>query len=99
MIELFDRDNLTDDSLLRLSNLHAARLLELDAAFGATKLRWLGGEKLLALGKKMADIKGIALVSPPAELQGQLPLYQQEGLSWLQFLREYELKCVVIRAY
>lgn len=91
LIELYDTDALGDDDRLRLSKLDVTRLLELEAAMGATQLRWFGGEKLLSIAKKLAAFQGITLVEPPSQFLGQLRPYQQEGLSWLQFLREYEL--------
>lgn len=95
LIELYDDNGLTDNKTLQFSKLQATRLQELEAAMGATQLRWLGGEKLRALGKKLLDFKGITSVQPPAEFQGELRPYQQEGLSWLQFLCEYELSGIL----
>lgn len=71
---------------LRLPVMDAARLAELEAA---AQLRWLGGERLRALGRKLQDFKGIRQVDPPDGLRATLRPYQQAGLSWLQFLREY----------
>jgi len=72
---------------LRLPAMDAARLAELEAA---AQLRWVGGERLLELGRKLASFGGIAPVAPPSGLQASLRPYQLAGLSWLQFLREYE---------
>ena len=90
LIELYDSDSLTDEQRLRLSNLQALRLLELEAAMDSAQLRWFGGERLRRQAAKIADFKGIVPVKAPPEFQGELRPYQQEGLSWLQFLREYE---------
>lgn len=90
LIELYDGNSLTEDDLLRLSKLHAARLLELEAATGAAKLRWYGGEKLKTLAEKLTQFKKIEEVAIPKEFKGELRPYQAEGLNWLQFLREYE---------
>lgn len=73
---------------LRLPLLDAARLAELESALQA---RWIGAEKLLALGQRLRDFGGIAEVAPPAGLHAEMRPYQVQGLSWLQFLREYEL--------
>jgi SNF2 family DNA or RNA helicase len=91
LIELYDHDSLTDEKMLRLSKLHAARLLELEAALGAVQLRWFGGETIRKLGAKLTHFKGIEIAKVPQQFKGELRPYQQEGLSWLQFLREYEL--------
>jgi SNF2 family DNA or RNA helicase len=90
LVELYDSESLVDGNFLRLSKLHAARLLELEAAMGAAQLRWFGGEKLRQLAKKITQFSGIKSVQIPKQFQGQLRPYQQEGLNWLQFLREYE---------
>jgi SNF2 family DNA or RNA helicase len=91
LIELYDSDHLNEEKYLQLSKLHAARLIELEAAMGAAKLRWFGGKHIRQLGEKLANFKGIEPVSVPNEFQGTLRHYQQDGLNWLQFLREYEL--------
>lgn len=90
LIELYDGNSLSEDDLLRLSKLHAARLLELEATTGAAKLRWFGGEKLKTLAEKLTQFKKIEDVAIPKEFNGELRPYQAEGVNWLQFLREYE---------
>jgi hypothetical protein len=71
---------------IRLPCLDAARLAELDAS---AQLRWLGGERLRAVGAKLRSFDGIAPVAAPAGLQAQLRDYQSAGLAWMQFLRAY----------
>ena len=71
---------------LQLPVADAARLAELEKA---AQLRWLGGERLRELGRKLQDFDGIRPAPPPQGLQAQLRAYQQAGLSWMQFLREY----------
>jgi SNF2 family DNA or RNA helicase len=51
----------------------------------------MGGDTLRALNEKLRDFRSIRPVPPPAGLQASLRGYQQEGLNWLQFLREYNL--------
>lgn len=94
-IELYDVNSLGDDEKLRLSKLQAMRLIELENAMGAAKLRWVGGERLRKMGEKLANFTGIETVQPSPEFQGKLRPYQLEGLSWLQFLREYELSGIL----
>jgi len=91
LIELYLKDALTDGEL-RLPMLDAARLLELEDALA---LRWMGGDRLRELGQKLRDFEGIELAEPPAGLKAELRPYQQQGLSWLQFLRDYELNGVL----
>ena len=76
-----------DGALLRLPLMDAARLAELEEA---AQLRWVGGERLRALGRKLRDFTSIAQSPLPAGLQAQLRPYQHAGLSWMQFLREYQ---------
>ena len=77
---------------VRLSPLDAARLAEMDRVLD---LRWLGGERMRELGARLARFDGVAPVSPPADFYATLRPYQQEGLAWLQFLREYELSGIL----
>lgn len=86
LVELYRRD--PNAEALTLSRLDAGRLIDLDAALD---LRWMGGERLIALGRRLRDFQGIRPVIPPAGLDATLRPYQQQGLNWLQFLREYEL--------
>ncbi|WP_245872874.1 SNF2-related protein [Deinococcus planocerae] len=73
---------------LKLPLLDAARLAALDEALQA---RWLGAERLLDLGRRLRSFRGVADVEPPEGLRAELRPYQRQGLSWLQFLREYDL--------
>ncbi|MEF2278589.1 DEAD/DEAH box helicase [Deinococcus sp. YIM 134068] len=73
---------------LKLPLLDAARLAMLDEALQA---RWLGAERLLELGRRLRSFRGVVDVVPPAGLHAELRPYQRQGLSWLQFLREYDL--------
>ena len=82
--ELYFSDRIGE--ALRLPVMDAARLAELDEV---AQLRWMGGERLRELGRKLEDFKGIRQVDSPAGLQATLRPYQQTGLSWMQFLREY----------
>lgn len=95
LIELYDTKSLDNGNFLHLSKLQAARLLELEAAMGATKLRWIGGDKLLKMAEKLSQFTQIEPVSIPKEFQGELRGYQHDGLNWMQFLREYELSGIL----
>lgn len=90
LVELFDTE-LDEQDGLQLSRRKAALLLEIQQALGAAKLRWFGGEKLRAFGEKLASFKQIQPVTVPGEFQANLREYQQEGVNWLQFLREYQM--------
>jgi hypothetical protein len=71
-----------------LPSLDAARLAELAAG---VQLRWMGGERLRALGQRLAGFGGVQAVAPPCALQATLRSYQLDGLAWMQFLREFGL--------
>jgi len=73
---------------LRLPRLDALRLADLDDSI---TLKWQGGEALRALGRKLAGFTAIAPVTAPANFGAHLRPYQEQGLAWLQFLREYGL--------
>ncbi|MGE8303654.1 MAG: SNF2-related protein [Pseudomonas kermanshahensis] len=68
---------------LRLDRADAARLNELDHL----PLHWEGGAHVRDLGKRLRDARDLQ-VEPPAQLNAALRPYQQQGLNWLQALRE-----------
>ncbi len=96
LYELYMRDGASESSdstqRMRLSTHDAARLAEIDAAL---QLRWVGGERLLEMGKRLARFDGIAPVTIPKNFNATLRPYQLEGVAWLQFLREYQLAGVL----
>ncbi|MBK5930073.1 DEAD/DEAH box helicase [Halochromatium salexigens] len=90
LIELYDpMARLQGDGRMRLSRLQATELAELEQQ--APNLSWRGGEQARAWGRRLREFERIEPVAPPAELQAELRPYQQEGLNWLQFLRDFEL--------
>jgi superfamily II DNA or RNA helicase len=91
LFELFEMGAIGEDGSLKLNPMQAADLADLAAAAEAINLRWLGDERLLELGKRLRDVGQVKPVEPPSGFHGLLRLYQKEGLSWLQFLREVEL--------
>jgi hypothetical protein len=84
--ELYFSDRIGD--ALLMPALDMARLAELEAG---AQWRWMGGEHLLALGRKLNAFDGVQPVAAPAGLSAHLRAYQAEGLAWMQFLREYGL--------
>ena len=91
LFELYQVDALNADERLRLSRIQLARLAELDELAGQTPMHWLGSSELRDLAERLRGIDGIPAVAAPAGLKTTLRDYQQHGLAWLQFLREYEL--------
>ncbi|EKD91682.1 MAG: hypothetical protein ACD_29C00448G0001, partial [uncultured bacterium] len=94
LVELFD-STLTDHATLRLSKYQAELLHELEKGLDASKHRWFGGEKLRTLGKKISEFRSIQSIKTPAIFKATLRPYQQAGLNWLQFLREYQLNGIL----
>jgi superfamily II DNA or RNA helicase len=88
LVELYHPGSLSAAGKLEIS---AGEGLGLAAIEAATRLRWLGGERLKALAERLSHFAGIDKIKPPAALQTELRPYQREGLDWLQFLRAYEL--------
>ncbi|WP_252178307.1 DEAD/DEAH box helicase [Endozoicomonas sp. 4G] len=89
MLELFGDRPLND---YRLQTHHAEIWEELH---NGLDLPWSGGEKLLQLSKKLKQFKKLKKVKAAKQLNAELRPYQQQGLSWLQFLREYGLNGIL----
>ncbi len=87
LVELYDQPLKNDGSMDVSIDLVTA----LSGIESATKMRWLGGTRLRALIERLKNFEGINEIAPPAGLIGTLRPYQREGLSWLQFLRDYDL--------
>ncbi|MEI8195111.1 MAG: DEAD/DEAH box helicase, partial [Phycisphaerae bacterium] len=84
LVELFAGVPLIDGKI-RMPKLAAAGIADL----GVSDWHWRGSPEIRALAGKLRDFSGIARVDPPAGLKATLRGYQQEGLNWLGFLREY----------
>lgn len=76
-----------DDERPRLSRHHAAALAGLEDQ----TTQWIGGEELRRLGQRLRDFSGISGNTLRRRAFWTLRPYQQHGLNWLQFLREYGL--------
>ena len=88
LVELYHPGSLSAAGKIEIS---AGEAVGLAAVEAATRLRWLGGERLKALAERLSHFSGIDKIQPPAGLLTELRPYQREGLDWLQFLRGYEL--------
>jgi len=89
LIELFNSSTLGKDGSLKLSRFNAAALADLEEQNqGLFSIN--GGKELRELGQKLKNFTGIEDVTLPVNLQAELRHYQQQGLNWLQFLREYK---------
>lgn len=86
--EIFDSASMNENGSLTLSRFNAALLADIDSGnYGVFSIS--GGKQLLETGKKLKNFKGIADIAAPKGLDASLRDYQQQGLNWLQFLREY----------
>jgi superfamily II DNA or RNA helicase len=72
---------------LRLSRLEALRT----AASLGQGVAWSGAQSLMKLLQQMRGLESLPEVSVPTSLQATLRPYQQQGLNWLQFLRQHQL--------
>lgn len=88
LYEVFGGIRLSDEGAMKLSRFDAAGLAELEShSYGLFSLK--GGGALRELGRKIENFAGIADIPTPDNLHAELRHYQQQGLNWLQFLREY----------
>lgn len=74
---------------IQIDKLRAAQLATLDG------LPIRAPAELGVLRERLAGFKEMSLVQPPVGLKADLRPYQREGLSWLQFLREFSLHGVL----
>lgn len=84
LVELFGKP-LGWPTTLKVSRAQAGELSLLDAA----GLEWNAPERLREVRDRLGAFESLRDVPPPATLKGDLRPYQRQGLSWLQFLREY----------
>lgn len=94
LIELFNSSTMDKNGSLKLSRFNAAALADLEAHnYGLFSIN--GGEALRELGRKLKNFSGIQDVALPVNLRAELRPYQQQGLNWLQFLREYKFSGIL----
>jgi len=93
MYELFDKPP-TGEEALKLSPFDAMLVETLDKN-EALNIQWSGDLRIKELGKKLASFKGIKQVLPAKIFKGELREYQLNGLSWLQFLREFKFNGIL----
>ncbi len=93
--ELFAGGRIKEGEPVRLARAEATRLVALEGALPPGQLRFEGGEQLRAMAKRLIESGGVPMVPQPAALKAQLRPYQQQGLSWLQFLSSVGLSGVL----
>ncbi|MCF8156200.1 MAG: DEAD/DEAH box helicase [Rhodoferax sp.] len=82
-----DRDHDFSGDSLKLSRLDAMRTT---AALGDGAV-WEGAQHLREMVQRLSGRAEMPEVAVPASVQASLRPYQQQGLNWLQFLREHGL--------
>ncbi len=87
LIELYDKQPLNKEGQLELSRLQG---IQIGALLNDPKLNWRGAEELQQLHQRLSDFQGIKPVATPDGFNAELRDYQQQGLAWVQFLREFE---------
>lgn len=73
--------------MLELPDYKAALL----PAPGAAEVKYLNAGRLERLTSQLHHFNGISEVAKPVALEAELRPYQQQGLNWLSFLRQYGL--------
>lgn len=91
LVELYDPNALDSAGKLKLSRYQANQL----NALAETNMQWAGSNAPRLFAEKLAGFKEISQVTVPQTLKASLRPYQQQGLDWLQFLREYKLSGVL----
>ena len=86
-----DRPGAGNGERLRLSRYEAGLLTDLENQGVALE----GGKHWRQLAEKLGNFAGICPVPAPTTLTATLRPYQQRGLDWLQFLREYGFNAVL----
>ncbi len=78
------------EGVFQIAKSRAGLLIEMEKAFSATQMRWLGDTQLVELGQKLQTLSW-PKISVPNSFHATLRPYQEEGVRWLQFLREQQL--------
>lgn len=87
LLELFDKNTYMTKPAPDVS---LPQLMKLVDTIGGTS-QWLVNDRLKRLLERIKQFNGLEQVTPPRSFQAELRAYQMEGLSWLNFIREFEL--------
>jgi superfamily II DNA or RNA helicase len=91
LLELYGNKALSEDSSVHLSRIQLARLTALKPDIEGFHLKWVADADVQLLLERLSRVDQIPAVQSPSGLNAELRPYQQRGLDWLQFLREYRL--------
>ncbi|MGH8557492.1 MAG: SNF2-related protein [Methylococcales bacterium] len=92
LVELYEREPLDGHGNLSLSRHQGIQIADL---LNDPSIRWRGAEELKQLSERLRNFIGIEQVQPPVGFNTELRPYQLQGLSWMQFLREFEFNGVL----
>lgn len=89
---LFQYVSLKEDAetALKVKRYQLLLMLEAEMAIAAVSARWQGTEVLSQKLKQLTALNGLPAVTLPQGFKTQLRDYQQQGLNWLQGLRQFE---------
>jgi len=95
LLEIYHDVDPDEHQGLRLSRIQLAQFSALNQDENEGKnthlLQWTGDDEAQQLVQRLRDLDGIPEATVPMGLTATLRPYQQQGLNWLQFLREYQL--------
>ncbi len=95
IVDMFEEGNIKKNRV-HLPNWRAAELLELDSEYGQFPImRWAGSERLREYALRVKNFSDINPISAPENFNAELRPYQEHGLAWLQFLREFEFNGIL----
>jgi SNF2 family DNA or RNA helicase len=91
LTELYEEDSLSGNDKLRISQFRALQFSDLQDVFGTKNIQWRGELAPHELAEKFANFLKKGKLTLPKNFQGELRPYQEEGVRWLQFLKEIGL--------
>jgi len=95
IVDMFEEGNIKKNRV-HLPNWRAAELLELDLEYGQFPImRWAGSERLREYAVRVRNFNNIEPIPAPKNFNTELRPYQEHGLAWLQFLREFEFNGIL----
>ncbi|VAX00931.1 COG0553: Superfamily II DNA/RNA helicases, SNF2 family [hydrothermal vent metagenome] len=95
IVDMFEEGNIKKNRV-HLPNWRAAELLELDSEYGQFPImRWAGSERLREYALRVKNFSNIKPIPAPENFNAELRPYQEHGLAWLQFLREFEFNGIL----
>ena len=91
LIELYNREVPLNGESISFSPYDAGLVKQIDDS----RIPLFGGDHIKRLADQLSSFQVMESVQPHDNLQATLRPYQEQGLSWLQFLREYNLRGIL----